>query len=112
MKATCETTWLKRVLADVGADQEGPTTIFCDNQSVLKIARNLVFHEHTKHIEVHLHFIREQIQNDVVDLVYKPTEEQSTDIFTKPLGREKVHEFRIELGVRKPMRLTLQGGVG
>eukprot|EP01018_Ginkgo_biloba_P029064 Gb_03194 [translate_table: standard] len=59
VKVACETTWLRRLLADVGVDWEGPTTIFCNNQSVLKIVRNLVFHERTKYFEVHLHFIRE-----------------------------------------------------
>ena len=59
--AACEKIWLRRILADIGLHQEEATKLFCDNQSVLKIAKNLVFHAQTKHIEVHHHFIKEQI---------------------------------------------------
>eukprot|EP00253_Pinus_taeda_P036060 PITA_36060 len=45
VKASCEVVWLRRMLADMHAFQTGPTSLFCDNQGVLKLAKNLVFHE-------------------------------------------------------------------
>jgi hypothetical protein len=33
----------------------------CDNQSNIKIVKNLVFHTQMKHIEVQYHFIREKV---------------------------------------------------
>eukprot|EP00253_Pinus_taeda_P036592 PITA_36592 len=45
VKASCEAVWLRRMLADMHASQTGPTSLFCDNQGVLKLAKNPVFHE-------------------------------------------------------------------
>ncbi|MCO5605159.1 hypothetical protein L7F22_059339 [Adiantum nelumboides] len=59
--ASCEALWLRRLLGDMGAVQEQPTMLLCDNQSCMAIARNPVFHVRTKHIEVQYHFVRELI---------------------------------------------------
>ena len=45
VKASCEAVWLRRMLADIHVSQAGPTPLFCDNQGVLKLAKNPVFHE-------------------------------------------------------------------
>ncbi|XP_042426160.1 uncharacterized mitochondrial protein AtMg00810-like [Zingiber officinale] len=50
--ATCEIVWLRWLLADIGVFLQKPTALHCDNQSVIQIARNTVFHERTKHIEI------------------------------------------------------------
>ena len=73
--------------------------IYCDNLSSIQLARNPVFHARTKHIEVHYHFVREQVLAGDIDLVYVGTEEQVADIFTKALGAEKLRRFRTMLGL-------------
>lgn len=77
------------------------TTLYCDNQRTLKLAKNPVFHVRMKHIEIHHHFIRELIQNGEIELVYRPTEEQIANIFTKPLARDKFQNFRDGIGVKR-----------
>ena len=39
-------------------EQTEPTPLFCDNQGVIKLAKNPIFHECTKHVEVHFNFIK------------------------------------------------------
>ncbi|GKE53027.1 hypothetical protein Tco_1488183 [Tanacetum coccineum] len=43
-----------------------------------------------KHIDIRFHFIKEQVDNEVVELYFVNTEYQLADIFTKALGRERI----------------------
>eukprot|EP00253_Pinus_taeda_P031643 PITA_31643 len=108
VKASCDAVWLRRMLADMHVFQTGPTPLFCDNQGVLKLAKNPVFHERTKHVETHCHYIRQLVEDGSVQLRYVPTTEQPTDIFTKPLGPDKFVKFRGSIGVVN--RLSIKGG--
>ncbi|GJT11500.1 hypothetical protein Tco_0858542 [Tanacetum coccineum] len=54
-----------------------------------------VQHSRSKHIDIRYHFIKEQVENGVVELYLVRTKYQSTDIFTKALCRERI-EFLID----------------
>eukprot|EP00253_Pinus_taeda_P033526 PITA_33526 len=108
VKASCEAVWLRRMLADMHVSQAGPTPLFCDNQGVLKLVKNPVFHERTKHVETHCHYIRQLVEDGSVQLLYVPTTEQPTDIFTEPLGPHKFVKFRGSISVVN--RLSIKGG--
>ena len=71
----------------------------CDNQSCIAIAKNPVFHARTKHIEVHYHYVREQILSGNLHLSYCPTKDNAADIFTKPVAQTLLHDHMITLGV-------------
>jgi hypothetical protein len=59
--ATRETVWINTLLADLGMKDPLPITIFCDNESCIKLVSNPVFHSKTKHIRTHYHFTREKV---------------------------------------------------
>ncbi|GJV34872.1 retrovirus-related pol polyprotein from transposon TNT 1-94 [Tanacetum coccineum] len=48
----------------------------------------------SKHIDIRFHFIKEHVENGVIELYFVNTEYQLADIFTKPLARERI-EFMI-----------------
>jgi hypothetical protein len=75
------------------------TIIYCDNQSCRRLSKHLVFHEWSKHIEIKYYFIRDKVQEGEVKLQYIPTDEQTTDILTKPLSNIKFAYLRDKLGV-------------
>ncbi|GJS43474.1 hypothetical protein Tco_0568517 [Tanacetum coccineum] len=50
---------------------------------------NNVQHSRSKHIDIRHHFIREQVENGVVELYFVTTDYQLEDIFTKALPRER-----------------------
>ncbi|MCO5592024.1 hypothetical protein L7F22_046018 [Adiantum nelumboides] len=106
--AACEVAWLEMLLQDLEIQVQDPVVIYCDNLSSIQLARNPVFHAHTKHIEVHYHFIRERVLDDGIDLAYISTEDQAANLFTKALGAEKLRRFRGMLGLRD-MALSLRG---
>lgn len=84
---------------NIKAPNQVTTTIFVDNESCMKIARNRVYHTRTKNIEVHYHFITEKILSGEVDIHHVTTANQLADIFTKPLGKIKFQNFRHKIGV-------------
>jgi len=56
-----------------------------DNISAYHMAKNFVFHARTKHIEIDLHFICDQVLRGKIQLHFVPTEEQPVDLLTKHL---------------------------
>jgi hypothetical protein len=75
--------------------------IHCDNQSCIKLSENPVFHDHSKHIDIRYHFIRDCVQRVAVRLDYIQTNDQMEDIFTKALSRQKFEKFRDQIGLRQ-----------
>jgi hypothetical protein len=47
-----EVIWLRHLFSEVGLSDDGPTTLYMDNQSIIAIAKNPQFHDQTKHIKV------------------------------------------------------------
>ncbi|GJZ43282.1 copia protein [Tanacetum coccineum] len=69
--------------------------LYCDNKSAIALCCNNVQHSRAKHIDVRYHFIKEQVDNGIVELYFVRSEYQLADIFTKPLPRDRFN-FLIE----------------
>ena len=75
---------------EVGIETPVPTKLWCDNQTALHIASNMVFHEQTKHIEKDCHFVLERIQLSLISTGYVKIGEHLSDFFTKALSEDRV----------------------
>lgn len=97
--AAAEVTWMVRILQEIGVVNLKPVTLHCDNQSALHIARNPVFHERTKHIDLDCHFTREKVMEGLIELTYLPTTHQLADVFTKVLPSAQFTNLLSKLGM-------------
>jgi hypothetical protein len=80
--------WMQQTLKDYGYTLNH-VHLLCDNESAIKIAYNPCKHFRTKHIDIRHHFLRDHtIKGDIV-ISHVRTNEQLTDIFTKPLNERR-----------------------
>ena len=96
---TSELVWLKSLLASLGVFLSEPMKLYCDSQAAIHIAKNPVFHERTKHIEIEFPFVREKIHSGDLEVLYVSTKQQPADIFTKAFGRDQFRYLRSKLGI-------------
>ena len=75
------------------------TVLFCDNQCAIKISIDPVTRQRIKHVEIHMHYIRELVHDRTIILQYYPTDEKIADIFTKRFLEKKFTYLRSLLGV-------------
>jgi hypothetical protein len=80
--------WMRQTLKDYGYTLNH-VPVLCDNGSAIKIAYNPCEHSRTKHIDIRHHFLRDHaIEGDIV-ISHMRSNEQLTDIFTKPLDERR-----------------------
>jgi len=77
-----EILWLKSLLHELHI-QTPPPQIFSNNLGVVLLSANPVTHSKSKHFELDLHFVRDNVQNCVVQLVHIPSRFQLADPLTK-----------------------------
>ena len=110
-QSTKEAIWLRKLLGDVGCVQVDATTIMCDNQGCIALAKNPTHHSRTKHIDVQHHFIREKLESGEISLRYCPTEDMVADVLTKALAKERHHRLAKAMGLREG-NYSQSGSVG
>ena len=91
-EAAKEAIWLKGLVQDLGLEQDC-LDIYCDNQSALHLARDQMYHERTKHVDVRYHFIRDLVEKGDVRLQKIHTAHNPADMFTKPIPAIKFRNF-------------------
>ena len=73
---------------------KNPTTIHCDNQSSIVLAKNPVVYQRLKHIDIKFQFIHDKINKGSILLEYIETEKNVINVFTKPMTGIKLNTFR------------------
>ncbi|GKB99311.1 retrovirus-related pol polyprotein from transposon TNT 1-94 [Tanacetum coccineum] len=99
--------WMRSQLKDYGFDFN-KIPLYCDNKSAIALCCNNVQHSRSKHIDIRHHFIREQVENRVVELYFVETNYQLADILTKALPRERFEFLLPRLGMKSLTPDTLK----
>jgi len=91
--ALCETVreikFISQLLNTLNIQYERPIKVQVDNIGAVFLSKNKTSGERTKHIDVKYHFIREQINDGLIQVDFVRSEENLADIFTKNLSGEK-----------------------
>jgi hypothetical protein len=81
-KAAEEAIWIQGLFTKLGFYKQNTFTIYCDNQSAIKMSKIPIFHSKTKHFEIHLHFIRVMVNKKKIQVLYISTDRHPADIMT------------------------------
>ena len=95
--ATAEMIWMQALLQELCVSIPAIPLLWYDNISAYHMAKNPVFHARTKHIEIDLHFIRDQVTRGKLQLQFIPTVEQPADLLTKNLTSSKFLSLKTQL---------------
>jgi len=109
--ATCELQWLLYILRDLHVSCSKLPVLYCDNQSVIHIASDPVFHERTKHLEIDCHLIREKLQSGILKLLPVSSQDQVADFFTKALLPKTFNILLSKLGLINTYQPPTCGGI-
>jgi hypothetical protein len=90
---------LRQLLQELHSPLQRAALVYCDNVNAVYHSTNPVQHQHTKHVEINLHFVRERVAGSDVRVLSVPTTMQFADIFTKGLPSSVSAEFRSSLNI-------------
>jgi hypothetical protein len=79
--------WLHHLLIKLGLELEDiPTTFYLDNHNAMDLSKEARHHQHTKHIDIHHHFVHKHVEDGTFKVVHCPTDLMVVDGLTKPLA--------------------------
>ncbi|CAI7835441.1 unnamed protein product [Closterium sp. NIES-54] len=96
--ATKEGLYLRKLLEEAKLAQLPSFSLFCDNQSAIRIANKNRFANRTKHIALRYFFVKDEIEKGRLELSYCPTSEMAADYLTKKLGKSKFEHCMLLTG--------------
>lgn len=103
--AAQEALWLRQLHLEFGLKEDCTLPIYCDNQSAIRLAMNDCYKPRTKHIDIRYHFLRDNVNNKLINFMYCKGSEMVADILTKGTTYEK-HLYCV-----RKMGLHSRGGV-
>ncbi|GKA99240.1 hypothetical protein Tco_0827177 [Tanacetum coccineum] len=97
-KACQQALWMKQSLIDYDFRLDDVPNM-CENKGTIDLSKNPVQHSRTKHIEIHHHFLCDNVQKGHISIEKVPSFDNIADILTKPLKPESFNHLRLGLGM-------------
>ena len=105
-----ELMFVRNMLEFLKVELEMPMKVYNDNQSAIKIGKDLSSVARTKHIEMRYFYVQQLVEKGLILLEYKQTDHMVADMMTKALGKNKFQKLR-ELLLDKENRQDEEGVV-
>ncbi|GJU51804.1 uncharacterized mitochondrial protein-like protein [Tanacetum coccineum] len=106
---TCEISWLRCLLLDLGVTVPTSNLVMCDNASTIALANNPIHHARTKHIEIDCNFVRDKIREGQILPCFVPLKSQIANILTRGLCRFLHFNCLSKLGICDPYTMPTCG---
>ena len=99
-EASRKACWLRNLYSELGLlHGEVPTLIQGDNDRLIAMVKNPQFHKRSKHIDIRWHWVRELVEEGTVTIEDCRDPEQTADVLTKALPRQKHNKHVAEMGL-------------
>lgn len=95
----CQTIWLMNLLQELKFKMGKPVRLMIYNKSIISLAKNLVLHGRSKHIDTKHHFLHNQVHNRVLEVFHVITQKQLGNLLTKAIKIEHFINLKDEIGV-------------
>lgn len=97
--ASCvrDVAWVRSVLRDLRAVQDGPTVVFQDNLGAISWTSEVQGLRKVKHVGIRYHYVRGEVDAGTVQVEYCESSKNRADTFTKILigDQYKIHRALI-----------------
>ena len=96
--AGTELLWWWRLFRDINFNPDNEQLLYCDNQQTIRLLTTAAPKLKTtlRHVDIHHHWLRQEVQNKHINLSYLQTKSQPADGLTKLLPRQR-HENWVSL---------------
>lgn len=78
---------------------EGPLRAYYDNKAAISVSHNPLHHDIIKHVKVDRHFIKEKVDNEILNLQHIYTLEKIANSLTKAISKPSFEKFISKLGM-------------
>lgn len=96
-EAAIEACWIRKIMLDLDISVNS-ITIFEDNQSTIKAVKN-PDQKRLKHMDIKFNFVKQKVEEGVININYVSSKEQLADVLTKPLCKTKFKFLVSRLGL-------------
>ena len=99
--AGTESIWWSRFFEEIGMSFNDKQMIYCDNLQTIRLLTKDGPQLSTKlrHVDIHHHWLRQEVRNDRIRINWKPTAAMVADGLTKALPRQKHEAFVHQLNL-------------
>ena len=92
--------WIRGILKELKIPLKEPIKMLCDNKSTIYFAHDLMHHDRIKHVDIDRFYIKEKVEEKIINTDYVPLIEQCANILTKGLPDKNFTKLASKLGMR------------
>jgi hypothetical protein len=93
-----EMLWIRSLLHSIQLTRHNPVKLYIDNAAAECLAKNPVYHQRSKHIDVKYHWLRQHVSSDAFELLHVASDDNRADILTKMLTSILFHKHNDAMG--------------